>query len=317
MFDPPIRSALVTGGAGFIGSHLVEELIRRGAQVAVADTLSSDRSKNLAVVSDRIVLRRIDLAQDDLRPLLAEGQFDTIFHLAGFASIPESVNFPRRDFDKNAVATLRLLEAAREASPQSRIVFTSSASVYGEGRNEPLGEDDPTQPVAPYGVSKLAAENYLAAFARLYSLRTASLRLFAVYGPRLRNHVIYDLIRKVHQNPNELIIQGDGTQVRDFTYVTNVVEALLSVAGRGWLEGEVYNVGSQEPISIRDLAAMICREMEVAPRLVFSGEVRPGVSLRWCADITRIKQLGYQPQLKLADGLARTVAWFRENVSRL
>lgn len=300
---------MVTGGAGFIGSYLVEELVRRGQRVLAVDNLSSGRLKNLELVKGQAELHQLDLVRDDLRPLIAQGQCETIFHLAGFASVPESVNHPRQDFEKNAVATFNLLEAVREVSAHTQVIFTSSAAVYGEGKGAPLSESDLTLPVAPYGVSKLAAERYLEVFARLYGLRTASLRLFPVYGPRLQSLVIYDLVRKAQQNPHELFIHGDGTQVRDFNYVTNVVDALLIVAEHGALAGEVYNVGGEEPVSIGVLAQMICQTLQLAPRLVFSGAVRPGVAQRWYADITRIKQLGYQPRLKLAEGLAETVAW--------
>jgi len=305
---------LVTGGAGFIGSHLVEELIRGAARVTVVDNLSSGRMRNLEAVRDRLELLQLDLSRDDLRPLLAERGFATIFHLAGFASVPESVNHPRQDFEKNVVATFNLLEAVREASPRTRVIVASSAAVYGEGKGEPLREDDLTLPVAPYGVSKLAAERYAAVYANVYGLRAASLRLFPVYGPRLRGLVIHDLARKVIENPRELFIHGDGTQVRDFNYVANVVDALLFVAERGALTGETYNVGSEEPVAIRDLAHMICRVMNADPRFVFSGEVRPGVAQRWYADITRIKQLGYRPRLKLAEGLAATIAWLEQEL---
>ncbi len=221
---------MVTGGAGFIGSYLVEELVRRGQRVLAVDNLSSGRLKNLELVKGQAELHQLDLVRDDLRPLIAQGQCETIFHLAGFASVPESVNHPRQDFEKNAVATFNLLEAVREVSAHTQVIFTSSAAVYGEGKGAPLSESDLTLPVAPYGVSKLAAERYLEVFARLYGLRTASLRLFPVYGPRLQSLVIYDLVRKAQQNPHELFIHGDGTQVRDFNYVTNVVDALLIVA---------------------------------------------------------------------------------------
>ncbi len=314
MSDTISRSMLVTGGAGFIGSHLVEELVRRRAHVTVVDNLSSGHLKNLAAVIDRVDLRRLDLWGDDLRPVLAEQEFEIIFHVAGYAGIPESVREPRQDLERNTLATFNVLEAVRHFAPQTRVIFTSSAAVYGEGSCNPFLEDDPTVPVSPYGVSKLAAERYMDVYARLYGLRTASLRLFPVYGPRLREHVVYDLMRKVHENPRELFIHGDGTQVRDFTHVMSVVDALLLIAERAPLRGEVYNVSAAEPVSIQDLARMICETMGVAPRFVYSGSVLPGVSQRWSADISRLKGLGYEARLGLAQGLADTFAWFRQEM---
>jgi len=304
------RRAVVTGGAGFIGSHLVEELLRRDARVTVIDDLSSGRADNLSAVRDRVDLEQLDLAREDPRPVLAGA--DAVFHLAGYADIPRSVHEPRRDFEKNALATLNLLEAVREAAPGARVLFASSAAVYGVGSERPLREDDPPAPAAPYGVSKMAAERYVEVYARLYGLRTASLRLFQVYGPRLRAHVVYDLMRKVRDDPDELRIEGDGTQVRDFVHVSGAVEAFLTVADRAPLGGETYNVASGEPITIRDLAAMICERMGARPRFVYSGAVASGVSQKWAADTDRLRALGYQPPLPLAEGLRGTVEWFRK-----
>ena len=301
--------AVVTGGAGFIGSHLVEELLRRGARVLVIDDLSSGRAENLSAVRDRVELAQLDLAREDPRPALAGA--GAVFHLAGYADIPRSVHEPRRDFEKNALATLNLLEAAREAAPGARVLFASSAAVYGVGSERPLREDDPPAPAAPYGVSKMAAERYVEVYARLYGLRTASLRLFPVYGPRLRAHVVYDLMRKVRDDPDELRIEGDGTQVRDFVHVRGAVEAFLTVADRAPLRGETYNVASGEPVTIRDLATMICERMGARPRFVYSGAVASGVSQKWVADLARLRACGYQSPVPLAEGLRGTVEWFR------
>lgn len=303
------RRVAVTGGTGFIGSHLVEELVRRGARVVVIDDMSSGRPGNLAAVEDRVDLVTLDLARDDPRPALAGA--DTVFHLAGYADIPRSVKEPRLDFEKNAMATLNVLEALREAAPGTRLLFASSAAVYGVGSDRPLREDDPFAPAAPYGVSKLAAERYVEVYARLYGLRSASLRLFPVYGPRLRAHVVYDLMRKVRDDPNELRIEGDGTQVRDFVHVSGAVEAFLTVAERAPLGGEAYNVASGEPVTIKDLAALICERMGARPRFAYSGLVASGVSQRWAADLTRLRALGYRSPVSLDEGLRGTVEWFR------
>ena len=303
-----LKRSVVTGGAGFIGSHLVEELVRRGSRVVVIDDLSSGRAENLAAVAGGVEVVRLDLAREDARPALVDA--DAVFHLAGYADIPRSVKEPRLDFEKNALATLNLLEAVREAAPDARVLFASSAAVYGVGSERPLREDDPMAPAAPYGVSKMAAERYMEVYARLYRLRSASLRLFPVYGPRLRAHVVYDLMRKVRDNPNELRIEGDGTQVRDFVHVTGAVDAFLTVADRAPLAGEVYNVASDEPVTIRDLATLLCERMGARPRFVYSGAVASGVSQRWAADLSRLRALGYRPPISLAEGLRGTVEWF-------
>ena len=306
------RPVLVTGGAGFIGSHLVEDLVARGARVTVVDNLASGAEENLAATAGGITLEQLDLISGDLRPVLAAHGPQTIFHLAANGYVPSSVEQPRMDFERNVIGTFNLLEAVREAAPEAHLVHTSSAAVYGEGARMPMHEDDPTLPVAPYGVSKLAAERYVSVYAGVYGLRTTNLRLFPVYGPRLRKQVVYDLMRKVHENQDELPIYGDGTQVRDFNHVANVVEALILVSERGAGQGEVYNVAADEPVAIGDLAAMICERMGASPRFVYSGDVRPGEAQRWRADTSRLAALGYRPRLQLAEGLSDTVAWFRQ-----
>ncbi|MGI8899073.1 MAG: GDP-mannose 4,6-dehydratase [Pyrinomonadaceae bacterium] len=315
MSDYQGRAVLVTGGAGFIGSHIVEELVRRGADVTVVDNLTTGYMKNLAAVSSHVQFCALDLVHDDLRALFEGKDFSLIVHTAANANVPDSVADPRMDFERNAVATLNLLEAARAHAPQVRIIHTSSAAVYGKGSNAPTPEDAPAVPVSPYGTSKLASEHYMAVYAQLYGLRTATLRLFPVYGPRLRKQVVYDLMYKVHRNSEELPIQGDGKQERDFNYITNVVAAYTTVIERARLEGEVYNVAAEETVTIHQLAEMICERMGVAPRFRYSGNARAGDMQRLCADISRLKSLDYQPRVSFADGLDETVAWFREEMA--
>ncbi|MFQ5616975.1 MAG: NAD-dependent epimerase/dehydratase family protein [Anaerolineales bacterium] len=303
------QSILVTGGAGFIGSHLVEKLVNLQAKVVVVDNLSTGHINHLAAVEKQIDFQQLDLLRDDLRPILAERQFATLFHMAGNVNVPLSVEDPQYDFEKNAQMTLNVLQALREASPETALIYPSSAAVYGRGSATPYRETDPTFPIAPYGVSKLTGEHYTRTFASLYGLRTACLRLFAVYGPRLRRQVVYDLIQKLYRDPHELFIYGDGTQVRDMSHVSNIVDALIIVAARGPLKGEIYNAGTDEFVTIRQLAEMICQEMGLSPKFVFSGDVRPGDAQHWTADLSRLRALGYQPRLKLAQGLADVVKW--------
>ncbi len=307
------RNVLVTGGAGFIGSHLVDEFVRRGAKVTVIDDFSTGSMANLSEVSDRVDLSELNLISDNLRPLLAARNFDLIVHTAANANVPASVENAMMDFQKNAVATFNLLEAVRAEAPTAHFINTSSAAVYGKAATASTSEDSPVFPVSPYAVSKLAAEHYVSVFAHLYGLRTATLRLFPVYGPKLRKQVIYDLMYKIHKNPNELPIQGDGTQMRDFNYIANVVEAFMTVTEHGKLEGEVYNVASEEIITIDILARMICERMKVTPHFAYSGAARAGDMPRMHGNISRLKSLGYHPRLDFAKGLDETVAWFRED----
>lgn len=307
------RPVLVTGGAGFVGSHLVESLVDLGADVlTVADSLSTGRLSNLRAVEPRITIERLDLVHDDITSILRLSEFDTVYHLAGNANVNLSVDDPRMDLQNNLIATFRVLEAIRDVSPQTRLVFTSSATVYGEGAGTPIREDDEKVPESPYGVSKLACEHYVRLFAKLYQLKTATARLFSVYGPRLRKQAVYDFMCKLHADPDELFIYGDGTQVRDMNHVANVTQALLLISQRARLEGESYNVASGEQVSIRELAERLSRAMALKPSFVFSGEVRPGETQKWVPDPQRLFDLGYENRITLEEGLADTAAWFNE-----
>jgi UDP-glucose 4-epimerase len=302
---------LVTGAAGFIGSHLVDALVAAGERPVALDTPRAwNTSPNLAHLAGRFDRLAVDLTGGDLPAVISERRPATIFHLSGFASVPASVRDPLHDYTRNAGGTLHLLDAVRTSSPDSRVVFASSAAVYGEGRGTPFREADPPRPMAPYAVSKLAAEGYVEIYARIYGLRTATLRLFPNFGPRLRSFVVYDLMRKIRGNPSEIVIEGDGRQVRDFVYVSNTIDAFRLVAASAPLAGEIYNVGTGEAVTIAAVAERLCARMQASPRFVYSAAMQPGVSASWLADISRLRALGYAPRVGLDDGLDRTVAWF-------
>lgn len=306
-----MQRVLVTGGAGFIGSHIVDALVAADADVTVADNLSTGFAENLNAVANRIRLERFDMVDDDIERLLRAGRFDTIFHAAANAYIPTSIENPEGDLRDNIVATHRLLAAMRKISPQTTLLYVSTAAVYGEGSGVAINEDELTRPVSPYGVSKLAAELYVTLYARLYGLRTNSVRLFSVYGPRLRKQVVWDFMNRLRANPDELVINGDGTEERDLNHVRNVVAAVLLVAGRGDLTGSVYNVAAQDSVSIDRLARMLAEAMGMTPAFSHTGQARLGHARSWKADIGRIEALGYSPQVGYEEGLAETVAWFR------
>lgn len=303
---------LVTGGAGFIGSHLVEQLVSGGGTVTVVDNLSTGHLDNLTHVSNKVDLRELDICHISGRELLAE-RYDVIFHFAGTAYVPPSVEAPAWDYKTTLDATFRLLETLRQVQWPGKLIYASSAAVYGNPERIPICEGDSTVPISPYGVAKLAAERYVAVYSQLYDLRTASLRFFSVYGPRQRKQVVYDLIQKIMRNPSELFIHGNGTQTRDFNYVEDAARAATIVAEHGALHGDVYNVASGQKCSIRHLAEMLCRILGGSPRFVYSGDVRPGDPQRWSANIRRLATLGYRPQVSLEEGLTRTVEWITQN----
>ena len=305
------RRVLVTGGAGFLGSHLVEALAVRGAEVTVADNLSTGRMSNLDGVASSIRFERLDLATDDIAPLLVEARFDTIFHAAASAYVPTSIEDPAGDLRDNVLATHRLLVAIRSSASATELVHFSTAAVYGEGRGAPMSEDEPTRPVSPYGISKLAAELYVTMYARLFGLRACSVRLFSLFGPRLRKQVVWDFMNRIAADSGELVVHGDGGETRDLSHVNNAVAAALLIADCGAKNGEVYNFGAGASTSINDLAHTLCSAMDAAPALRYTLSGRAGDARRWSADVERLRALGYTPSITYEEGIFDTVAWFR------
>ncbi len=305
------KEVLVTGGAGFIGSHLAEELVSRGALVTVVDNLRTGHVSNLARCLDRIRLVTCDVLSEPFDELLTGHPFDIVYHLAANAYVPPSVECPSFDLENNLLTTFRILEHMRQGACTGALIFASSGAVYGNPVRLPICETDSTIPVSPYGVGKLAAERYVDVFCRLYGLRGASLRLFSAFGPRQAKQIVYDFLVKLDDDPTSLFIHGDGSQTRDFNYVTNIVDALLLVAERGELTGEVYNVASGRVCSVRELAAIVCAQLALTPHHVFSGSVRPGDADKWAVNIDRLLRLGYRPNVSLEQGIARTIEWYK------
>ncbi len=304
------QSVLVTGGAGFIGSHLLEALVQVGAHVTVQDTRATPDHPNLASVPGAV-----RLIAEDTQSAIASGSLDLqsftlVFHLSGNAYVPASVEQPAVDFQKNLQTTFDLLEALRQQSQKPRLIFASSAAVYGNPTHLPIHEEDCTNPISPYGVSKLAAERYVEVYARLYGIPAATVRMFSVYGSRQRKLVVYDLLHKLRSNPSRLEVYGDGTQERDFCSVTDAVQAMLTVAKYAPAQGEIYNVASGEAHSINELVALWCEILGVSPQIVYSGDVRAGVPQRWSVSIERLRSLGFTPQISLEAGLRTVKEWY-------
>ncbi len=297
------RRVLVTGGAGFIGSHLVEELLAHGHAVTIVDRRAPD-------APGAAVVETIAAGTPEFRRLLERGDFDAVFHLAGPGDVQGSVADPRADLHDTIVSGFELLDAARSGATRAALIFASTASVYGTPVRLPIGEDDPTVPLSPYGVSKLAIERYAAVFSRLYGIRTVSLRFFSLYGPRQRKLVVYDLMQKF-DGPGVPQILGDGSQVRDFCFVGDAVRAARMVWERAPLQGEVYNVGAGTGVSIRDLAERIRDRVAPASAFAFTGSTRPGDGQVWIADVSRVRALGFEPACTIDAGLDATVAWYR------
>jgi len=299
---------VVTGGAGFIGSNIVDALVSDGRAVRVLDDLSNGKSENLASYGSRIEYIHGDIRDPDACRRAVAGA-EVVLHLAALGSVPRSVADPGTSNEVNVTGTLNVLVAARDAKVR-RVVYSSSSSVYGENPTLPKHEDLATAPISPYAVTKLAAENYTRVFAKVYGLETVSLRYFNVFGPRQRADSPYaaviPLFMQAAHDGCPLPINGDGLQSRDFTYVTNVVRANLRAAVVAGVSGRTFNVACGERYSLLDivdaLSAAAGRSLECDHRPARIGDVRHSQ-----ADITAaVRDLGYRVEVGFREGLART-----------
>jgi UDP-glucose 4-epimerase len=304
---------LVTGGAGFIGSHLVEWLAGRGYPTRVLDDFSTGQRDNLAPISG-IELMQADVADADAVTKAMMG-IDVVFHLAALASVQASVENPAATHRICATGTLNVLDAARKAGVR-RVVYAGSASAYGIPTDDVQSESEPTRPLSPYAAAKLAGEEYLQAFAASYGLETVTLRFFNIFGPRQRADspysgviAIFAGIMTAGRTPT---IYGDGLQSRDFTYVADVVQALTLARKVPNAVGQVYNVGTGRSVSLLDLVAALNRLLgtDITPK---HGPDRAGDIRHSRADISRARrEMGYEPMVAFEDGLRETLRWYRE-----
>jgi UDP-glucose 4-epimerase len=304
------RTVLVTGAAGFIGSHLAERLVALGAQVRGLDDMSEGREANLAALRGEFALRRASILEPEVVAEAVRG-CDFVFHLAANASVPRSSAEPDLDFEANAMGTFRIVDAVRRLAG-TRLIFASSAAVYGEPVGPATAEEHPFRPQSPYAGSKLVGEFIGEACARCYDFDHRRIRIFNTYGPRQPRYVMFDLLEKLRRNPRRLEVIGTGDQVRDYSYVADTVEAFLVVGAHPEARGRVFNVAGGRPTSIRELVTALIGAIGIEPpQVAFTGQSWPGDVARMVADTTRLQSLGWAPGTALPAGVAKLVAWHR------
>lgn len=305
------KKVLVTGGTGFIGSHLVEALLGAGAVISVLRQKQSPTIPNLEGMTDNICIIQADLLESRSLEFLGEDQFEYLFHLSANTDFQSSIINPIKDLQQNTISTLNILEKLKKISPETRIIFASTAYVFTGGSETPIKEDDATHPLVPYGISKLASERYVSTYSSLFGLRTATVRMFSVYGPRLQKQIVYDFMRRLTADPTRLEILGSGTETRDMSYVGDVVRGLTLVAEAAPLVGEAYNLASGQQTTTLQIAQEIAQSIGIEPAFEFTGNDRTGDPRCWFADTSRIRALGYRPQVDFGTGIRKTLDWFR------
>jgi nucleoside-diphosphate-sugar epimerase len=307
-----MNSALITGGAGFIGSNIAQRLLQMGVKIRVLDNLSTGREENMVDIVDDVDLIVGDLRDPETLNRAMAGT-DVVFHQAALPSVPRSVADPLGSHEAGATGTLQVLLAARRVGV-NRVVFASSSSVYGDTPELPKHEGMIPNPLSPYAVSKITGEYYCKVFARLYGMETVAFRYFNVFGPRQDPTseyaaVIPKFIRIMARGERPLI-HGDGLQSRDFTYVSNVVEGNIRAATAPDIAGEVFNLACGERFTLLELVNEINTILGTSIEPIL-GEPRPGDIKHSLADISRARsRLGFEPVTRFADGLRITAEWF-------
>ena len=316
------KKVLITGGLGFIGSNLAIRLVDLGAKVTLVDSLIPQYGGNLwniEPIKDRVKVNISDVRDEHSMKYLVDGQ-DFLFNLAGQTSHIDSMEDPGTDLEINAVAQLKILEACRHYNPQIKLVFASTRQIYGKPISIPVDESHPLRPVDVNGINKMAGEQYHLVYNQVYGIRSSILRLTNTYGPRMRvkdarQTFLGIWIRRIIEG-KPVTIYGDGSQLRDFNYVDDVVDALILAAASDKTNGQIYNLGAADTLSLTDTAKLLVDlhqsgQYEYIP----FPENRKAIDIGdYSGNYSKIKQeLGWQPRISLEEGLKRTLSFYQTN----
>jgi len=316
------KKVLITGGLGFIGSNLAIRLVDLGAKVTLVDSLIPQYGGNLwniEPIKDRVKVNISDVRDEHSMKYLVDGQ-DYLFNLAGQTSHIDSMEDPQTDLEINAVAQLKILEACRHYNPDIKLVFASTRQIYGKPISIPVDESHPLRPVDVNGINKMAGEQYHLVYNQVYGIRSSILRLTNTYGPRMRvkdarQTFLGIWIRRIIEG-KPITIYGDGSQLRDFNYVDDVVDALMLAAATDKTNGQIYNLGAADTLSLTDTAKLLVDlnqsgQYEYIP----FPENRKAIDIGdYSGNYSKIKQeLGWQPRISLEEGLRRTLSFYQTN----
>ena len=307
------KRIVVTGGAGFIGSHLVDALIPEHAKVTVFDMLEPHGLYNLRDSLTEITYHKINMLDREKILELMDGT-DIVFHLAGNASVPISVQNPSLDFDANVISTMNVLQALLQKRI-GKVVYLSSAAVYGIPKYVPTDEEHPLKPVSPYGATKTAAETIGLTYANAFGVDFVVGRLYSPFGPRQRRYAMFDLLNKIHHDPTHIDVLGNGTQIRDYISIYDTARALLTIAQYGQ-RGNAYNISANIPVSIRELLPLLIEVSGVkhSINVSYSNHSWVGDLPVMMANTTKLKALGFCPRKSLITGIEELYRWMETEV---
>lgn len=306
---------LVTGGKGFIGSHMVDLLTSKEyTKVYSIDNLLGSNNGSILNRNTKSVDLYGDISDFHfLDSLFKQYKFRYIFHFAANGNVPLSNDYPFIDFKSNAQGSLNIYNLALTYEVE-KIVFASTAAVYGTPEIIPVKETNELNPISNYGLTKLYGEKLAIAYYKTYGLKSSVIRIFNTYGPRQPRYVLFDLIRKLNLNIKELEVLGDGEQIRDYAYVTDTVTAFYNVMVAKNTVGEIYNISGGKPINIKRLIELICDNLSINPQINYTGKSWPGDIKVLHADISKIKNdVGFAPQVPIEMGLQISIDWFKSN----
>src|SRR5208283_3708588 len=297
---------IVTGGAGFIGSHLADSLVSAGHEVIILDDLSAGKKD--------YINKKASFFQKDIRTDLSRefSGADTVFHFAADPDVRASATKPTASFDINVFGTLNVLEACRKADVK-HVVFPSTSTVYGDTNVIPTPETHSCAPISNYGASKLACEGYLSSYSATYGIKSTALRFANIVGERSTHGVMFDFYNKLKRNPKEMEILGDGKQDKSYLHVSDCVDGVLAAWKKQAKVYDVFNVGSQEKHTVNEIAQAMFKALEVKPKIIYTGTPRGWVGDMkvMLLDTKKLEKLGWKPRIGFEDGVKRYVRWLQ------
>ncbi len=305
-----MKTALITGTRGFVGRHLARTLHQQGFQVCGIGHGAWTEAERVAWgvnywLNGDVTKRNIDIVQSNV------GQPDVVFHLAGGSSVGPSLAMPEEDFRRSVLSAAELLEWARLAAPDVRLVLASSAAVYGAGHDQTIRETDALAPYSPYGYHKRIAEELFESYGKNFGLNVAVVRLFSVYGTELKKQLLWDACGRLDSDSTQLVLGGTGNELRDWFHVSDAVELLRMASVHASPDGFLVNGGTGIAVTVREVAEQLCAVWGMGTQLKFSGKSRQGDPQYLVADIERAASLGFVPKMSWHAGIADYVAWFK------